>query len=177
MKRALSILLLMMLTHSLWGQKPLIQESIARANAIKETEGVGLNYAEALFDAADIAAYEGDNKEEIRIYEQLIDIIPDTYPNNPDLLPSLRSLLAILYAEEREYEKALPLLKESYKEIKGKDYIREVGYLEEIIRSNIALKQYNEAVKYRKEKETHKAAQERCGRKSRRICGGIIHRI
>ena len=94
---------------------------------------------------------EGDMVTATKIYEDLLSATSKVYPNDTDLLFSCRSMLALLYNEAKNYEKALPLLKQCYQANKGQDFTMDSGYLESIIIADLALKKYDEAIRYRKE--------------------------
>ena len=150
--RLLFLLLSILVSSLSWGQNRLIQDKLARAEEIKTKQGICSDYIGALLEASNVAMNEGDMVTATKIYEDLLSATSKVYPDDADLLFSCQSMLALLYNEAKNYEKALPLLKQCYQATKGQDFTMDSEYLESIIIADLALKKYDEAIRYRKEK-------------------------
>ena len=125
---------------------------MAQAEDIKASKGLCPEFTDVLQVASSIAMDEHDWETAAHINEELLKAFLVIYPQEDGLLKSTKDMIALLYVEAGEHEKAIPLLIESYKSSRGQNFDTDSGFLESIITSYVALKNWKEAISYRKQK-------------------------
>ena len=148
--RLLIFSLFFLLPSFCWGQNTFIKEKLVQAEEIKSSKGICPEYIDVLFEARDVAMREGDNASTIKICEDMLNAVLIVYPKEKDLIQTSRLYLALMCSEVGDHEKALPLLKECYNSVKGKDYETESVLLAKIVEAYYTFKQLDEAIKYQK---------------------------
>lgn len=150
-RRLISLLAIMLPVLS-WGQSSFVKEKLALAEDIKSSKGVNAEYVDVLYNASQLAMDEEDWLTAARVYEDYLKAVSVVYPNDSVLVNTTKNMIALLYGEAGEHEKAIPLLKECYMASRGQDFETDSGFLEGIISSYIALENWKEAISYRKQK-------------------------
>ena len=150
-RRLISLLAIMLPVLS-WGQSSFVKEKLALAEDIKSSKGVNAEYVDVLYKASQLAMDEEDWLTAARVYEDYLKAVSVVYPNDSVLVNTTKNMIALLYGEAGEHEKAIPLLKECYMASRGQDFETDSGFLEGIISSYIALENWKEAISYRKQK-------------------------
>ena len=133
-----------------WGQNTFINEKLVQAEEIKSSKGICPEYIDILFEARDVAMREKDNDITLKICEDLLNAVLVVYPNEKELIQTSRLYLALMCSEVGDHEKALPLLKDCYIAVKGKDYEIEHVLLADIVEAYYSLSKYDDAIKYQK---------------------------
>ena len=150
--RLLLLSVFILLPALCWGQSVFVKEKLAQAEDIKSSKGICADFVDVLHGAAELAMEEEDWLSAALIYEDYLDAVEKVFPKEKALISSTKNMIALLYSEADEYEKAIPLLKECYNSSRGQDYEIDAGFLESIISSYVALQNWKEAISYRKQK-------------------------
>ena len=150
--RLLLLSVFILLPALCWGQSVFVKEKLAQAEDIKSSKGICADFVDVLHGAAELAMEEEDWLSAAHIYEDYLDAVEKVFPKEKALISSTKNMIALLYSEADEYEKAIPLLKECYNSSRGQDYEIDSGFLESIISSYVALQNWKEAISYRKQK-------------------------
>ena len=152
MRRIIICLLLVMFPILSWGQSRIVQDKIARANAIKNDKGICIEYIDALMVASDEAFKENEMDTALLIQKELVISIPKVYPNDADLLSNSEGILSLLYLQCEMYAEAYPLQKSCYDREKGSNVESDLESLDLLSYSAYKLGLNHEAIEYRKEK-------------------------
>lgn len=150
--RRLILILALLLPVLSWGQSVFVKEKIALAEEIRTSKGICVEFVDALYDAYQLAMNEEDWLTAARTLEDFLSGASKVYPEDKELISDTKNMIALLYFEAGEHEKAIPLLKEFYKTSRGQDFDMDSGLLESIISSYIALNNWKEAISYRRQK-------------------------
>ena len=148
--RRIILLIALLLPVLSWGQNTFVKEQLIKAEEIKIAKGLCPEYIDVLFEAREIAMRENDKTVTIKICEDLLNAVQVVYPNEKELIQTSRLYLALMCSEVGDHEKALPLLKDCYSVVKGKDYETEHVLLADIVQAYYSLTKYDDAIKYQK---------------------------
>lgn len=149
--RHLLFSLFFLLPSLCWGQNTFVTEKLAQAEEIKSSKGICPEYIDILFEARDIAMREGENSASISICEDILYALQKVFPQETELIQTSKLYLALLCSEMDDHEKALPLLKDCYNNVKGKDYEIERVLLSDIVTAHYSLGDLSEAINYQRQ--------------------------